>query len=123
VSPRPGVRRNLPAPWALALAGSLLSAGCAPTVTVEVVNDSGRVLTGLRVAGVRDSTLVRELAPGGRITVAARVRGEDEIVLRGRVDGRPLRPAMATYVEPGYAVLMTVDGAGVVHTRARPRGT
>ena len=113
------------APRALALAGSLLcaAAGCAPRVRAVVSNESGSHLTALRVVGVQDSTRVRDLAPGESVTVAARVRGEDEIALRGRCDGRLLRPAMAVYVEPGYGVRLAVDSTGVVHVAVRAAPT
>jgi hypothetical protein len=111
------------APRALALAGSLsfalALAGCAPHVRAVVVNASGAPLTELRVAGVQDSTRVRDLAPGESVVVNARVRGEDEIALRGRCGGRVLRPAMAAYVEPGYGTRLTVDGTGAVHVEVR----
>jgi hypothetical protein len=83
-------------------------------VRAIVVNESGAALTGVRIAGVQDSTRVPDVAPGESVSVTARVRGEDEIVLRGRWGGRPLRPAMATYVEPGYGVRLAVDSAGAV---------
>ena len=53
-----------------------------------------------------------DLAPGASVRLEARVRGEDEFVLRGRIDGRPLPPAMPTCVEPGYDVRLTVDSLG-----------
>ena len=112
------------APRALALAGSLLcvATGCAPHVRAVVANESGSSLTALRVVGVQDSTGVRDLAPGESVTVDARVRGEDEIALRGRCEGRPLRPAMAAYVEPGYSVRLAVDSTGAVHAAVRAAG-
>ena len=70
-------------------------------------------------AGVQDSTRVSDLAPGASFPLEARVQGEDEFVLRGRIDGRPLPPAMPTYVEPGYDVRLTVDSLGWVHVAAR----
>ena len=111
-------------PRALALAGSLLfaAAGCAPHVRAVVSNESGGRLTGLCIHGVQDSTRVRDLAPGESVVVAARVRGEDEIALRGRCDGRALRPAMAAYVEPGCGVRLAVDSTGAVRVTVRATG-
>ena len=68
---------------------------------------------------MQDSTRLSDLAPGASVRLEARVRGEDEFVLRGRIDGRPLPPAMPTYVEPGYDVRLTVDSLGWVHVAAR----
>jgi hypothetical protein len=111
-------------PWALALAGSLLfaAAGCAPHVRAVVANESGARLTDLRIHGVQDSTRVRDLAPGESVVVAARVRGEDVIALRGRCDGRLLRPAMGAYVEPGYGVRLAVDSTRAVRVTVRATG-
>jgi hypothetical protein len=50
------------------------------------------------------------------------VRGEDELVLRGRCDGRLLRPAMAAYVEPDDHVRLAVDSTGAVRVRVRRPG-
>jgi hypothetical protein len=112
------------APRALALAGSLSFAttGCAPHVRAVVSNESGSRLTGLRIVGVQDSLRVRDLAPGESVAVAAPVRGEDELVLRGRCDGRLLRPAMAAYVEPDDHVRLAVDSTGAVRVRVRRPG-
>ncbi len=111
-------------PRALALAGSLLCAcgGCGPSVRVVVVNESGSQLTALRVVGVQDSMRVRDLAPGESVAVAARVRGEDEVALRGRCEGRALRPAMAAYVEPDYRLRLAVDSTGAVHVKVQAAG-
>jgi len=49
----------------------------------------------------------------------ARVRGEDQFVLRGRSDGRPSPPAMPTRVESGCDVRLTADSLGWVHVAAR----
>ena len=112
------------APRALALAGSLLFvvAGCAPHVRVVVANESGARLAGLRIVGVQDSVRVRDLAPGESVAVAARVRGEDELVLRGRCEARALSPAMAAYVEPDCRLRFAVDSAGAVHVAVRVGG-
>ena len=111
------MRHRWTAPRALALAGSLLfaAAGCTPRVRAAVVNASGARLTELRIAAEQDSTPVPALAPGESVAVRARVRGEDEIALRGRCAGRPLQPAMAAYVEPGYGARFVVDSLGTVH--------
>ena len=111
-------------PRALALAGSLLftAAGCGPGVRVVVSNESGARLTGLCILGEKDSTRVRDLAPGESVVVAARVHGEDEIVLRGLCDGRALRPAMGAYVEPGYGVRLAVEPTGAVRVTVRSTG-
>jgi hypothetical protein len=72
-----------------------------------------------RPGDVQDSTRVSDLAPGASVRLEARVRGEDEFVLRGRIDDCPLPPAMPTCVEPGYDVRLTVDCLGWVHVAAR----
>ena len=116
--------RCLTAPRALALAGFLLLAasGCAPHVRVRVTNDGKAPLTELRIVGEQDSTAVRDLGPGESVRVITRVSGEDEIVLRGRIGGRLLQPAMAAYVEPGTRVHLRVDATGSVHVEVRPGG-
>ncbi len=106
--------RHLTTPRALALAGSLLLAGCSPHATITVTNASREPLTELRVVGEADSTRVADLAPGARAVVHARIHGEDAIVLRGRIGGRPLRPSMAAYVESGIAQGFVVDSTGFV---------
>jgi hypothetical protein len=114
------------APRAFALAGSLsfvaALAGCTPHVRAVVVNESGAGLTALRIVGVQDSARVRDLAPGESVLVAAPVHGEDELALRGRWEGRPLRPAMAAYVEPDYRVRLAVDSTGAVRVRVQATG-
>jgi hypothetical protein len=121
VSPPRSIGPGHRTPRALALAGLLLcgAAGCSPTATARVQNDSGGRLTDLRLVGERDSTRVRDLAPGEGVLVRARIRGEDALALRGRLDGRPLQPAMAAYVEAGAALELRVDAAGTVHVAPR----
>ncbi len=113
--------RHAPArttPRALALAGSLLcaalAAGCGPRIRVTVLNASREPLTELRVAAEADSTRLPDLAPGASLRARGAVHGEDAIVLRGRIGGRPLTPMMATYVEGGYRLTMRVDSTGFV---------
>ena len=124
MSCRRGIGAWLAAPGAFALAGSLAFgvAGCSPPVRAVVANESGARLTELRVVGVQDSSRVRDLAPGESLAVAVRVSGEDALVLRGRLEGRGLQPAMAIYVEGGAVVSMRVDTAGAVHVESRARG-
>ena len=119
-APRGGVRRARG--WraaALALLAALSLAGCGgPTFRATVVNASRANLAELRLVGERDSTRLPELAPGDSAVVSARVRGEDAIVLRGALAGRPLVPMLAAYVEAGYRVRLVVDSTGFVAVTA-----
>ena len=115
--------RSTRTPRALALAGlSLLGlalAGCGPRIGVTLVNASRAPLTELRIVGEGDSTRVADLAPGASVRARAAVHGEDAIVLRGRIGGRPLTPMMAVYVEAGYRVRLVVDTTGFVSASSR----
>ena len=83
-----------------------------------MVNGSREPLTELRVAAEDDSTRVADLAPGESLRVRAAVHGEDALVLRGRIGGRPLAPMMAVYVDGGDRVRLAVDSTGHVSARA-----
>ncbi len=110
-------RRRTRTPRALALAGSLLlgaAAGCGPRIQVTVMDEAREPLTALRVVGQADSTRVPDVAPGASARVRVAVRGEDAIVLRGRVGHRPLSPMMAAYVENGWHLRLVVDSTGYV---------
>jgi hypothetical protein len=92
---------------------------CGPDVRVTVVNDSGSRLDSLRVVGQIASRTLRSLAPGESAAVTVPVPGEDMIGLRGQWGGRPLPPAMGTYVEPAHRVRLRVDSAGAVRAVTR----
>ena len=127
MSARSGIGTRSTAPRAATLAGPSLSAlalvlalaalalaGCANRVRVTIVNDSGAPLSELRVAAGADSTGVAPVPPGDSAVARVRVRGEDEVVLRGRVGGRPLSPMMPVYAESGYRLRLVVDSTGFV---------
>lgn len=117
--------RSIRTPRALALAGLLLSVllgagGCGVNdVRVTVVNESGQPLDSLVVQGEGHEKRVKALAPGESARVNVSVNGEDALALRGRMGGRALVRPMASYVEAGYTLRLTVDSGGVVHSEPR----
>lgn len=117
--------RSIRTPRALALAGLLLSVllgagGCGVNdVRVTVVNESGQPLDSLVVQGEGHEKRVKALAPGESARVNVSVNGEDALALRGRMGGRALVRPMASYIEAGYTLRLTVDSGGVVHSEPR----
>ena len=106
-----------------------LPAGCTvvswlnPAPEIRVHNRSGRELTQVEVSGQGFRTRLGRLGPGERGQATVTPKGESDVRLRFRADGRAVDTGNVGYIEPrgGYEVDLTVapDLTVAVDTRLR----